>query len=391
MNPADAAWLLALLREPLDWAYLLRLAARHRLAPLLYWHLSRTSEGRGTDPGGRGSVPLLAEVRRCFEQTANRNLFLTSQLLELLDVLKTHGIEAIPFKGPVLATALYQNVALRPFDDLDLFVRKTDIPKVSALLMERGYQPLYRLTDTEAASYLESNCELCFVREAGRVYVDVHWGIAPEYFSVPFDPAQWWTRACAHLLGGKEVLTLSPEDLLLYLCIHGAKHSWERLLWLTDVTALLQAHPDLQYGPVFERAASLRSSRMLGLGLALAKDLLGAALPVSVEDRLLADRAIPALVARVREGIGQEESKSGNIFAMSRFRLKARERFVDRLTYCLKLATLPSIKDWAWVSLPRLLYPLYFILRPLRLGIQRGLGSLVHGVRRASTGRLASH
>lgn len=369
MDPAGSARIRSLLLKPLDWASLLRLAARHRLAPLLYWHLSRTCPE--VVPQER-----LAELRRDFEQTANRNLFLTWQLLELLDALKTHGVDAISFKGPALAAALYKNVALRPFDDLDLFVRKADLPKVSAFLIARGYQPLYRLTETEAASYLESNCELCYVQEQGKVSVDLHWGITPEYFSVPFDPAQWWTRSCVQSLGGQDVVALSPEDLLVYLCIHGAKHSWERLLWLTDVAELIQAHPRLNYDRVFEQAASLHSTRMLELGLALAKDLLGAVLPGSVEARFNGDRAIPALVAHVREGLGDEQAGSNDIFSMSRFRLKARERFIDRLSYCFKLATLPTIKDWAWLSLPRFLSPLYCVLRPLRLLVQYGLGLL---------------
>lgn len=384
VDPARVEKIHTLVHGAFDWDYLLRLARRHRLGSLLYWHVNQICPQEVPES-------VLSDLRATFQHTATRNLFLTWQLLELLDVFKADGIAAIPFKGPSLAASLYENVALRPFDDLDLFVYRADISRVREILARRGFQPLYDLTALQDASYQDSNCELCYVQEHGKVAVDVHWGIAPEYFSVPFDPAPWWTRAHVQSLGGKDVVTLSSEDLLLYLCIHGTKHSWERLLWLTDVAALIQAHPHLHYDQVFERAASAHSMRMLGLGLALAKNLLGAVLPGTVEDRLNADRAISALVAHVREGLGHEQTRSDDIFSMSRFRLKARERFIDRLTYCLKLATLPTIKDWAWVSLPRLLYPLYYILRPLRLVVQRGLGPLVRGVARTSAGQLASH
>lgn len=372
LAPGGPERIFEIVKQPLDWEYLLRLTVGHRLAPLLYWHLSRTCPE--VVPQER-----LAELRRHFKQTANRNLFLTWRLLELLDAFKSAGIAVIPFKGPVLASALYRNVGLRPFDDLDIFVRQADVSKVGELLARRGFRPLYRLTAQEAASYLESNCELCFVQQTGTVAVDVHWGIAPEYFSVPFDPASWWSQASAHSVGDKEVLTLSPENLLLYLCIHGTKHAWERLLWLTDVATLIQAHPHLNYDRVFEQAASLHSTRMLGLGLALAKDLLRAVLPGSVGARLEGDRTIPALVAHVREGLVGEKAVSGNMILISCFRLRARERVIDRLTYCLKLATLPSIKDWAWLSLPRFLSPLYCVLRPLRLLVQYGLGLFARG------------
>lgn len=369
--------ILALVGSPLDWDYLLRLATRHRLRSLLYWHLSQICPQEVPES-------VLSDLRATFQRTATRNLFLTWQLLELLDAFKADGIAAIPFKGPVLAASLYNNVALRPFDDLDLFVHRADISRVREILAHRGFQPLYDLTALQDANYQDSNCELCFVNERGRVAVDLHWGIAPDYFAVPFEPQDWWDRASNVMLGDREVHSLSPEDLLLYLCVHGTKHTWERLLWLTDVFELIQAYPALHYDDVFERAAGMHSTRMLLLGLALSRDLLGAVLPEPVEDRLARDRAIPSLVARITQNLGGDREGHADMVSASTFRLKARERFIDQAAYCLKLATTPTINDWAWVSLPRVLFPLYYVLRPLRLVIQRGLGSTLRCIARTS-------
>lgn len=384
LSPLESDRLLALVEKPLDWTFLLRLAARHRLTSLLYWHVNQICPQEVPES-------VLADLRATFQHRATRNLFLTWQLLELLDAFTAEGIGAIPFKGPILAASLYENVALRPFDDLDLFVHRADLSRVREILARRGFQPLYDLTALQDASYQDSNCELCFVNERGRVAVDLHWGITPEYFAVPFEPKEWWDRSLPMALGDREVRSLSPEDLLLYLCVHGTKHTWERLLWLTDVFELIQASPALHYDDIFERAAGMHSIRMLRLGLALSRDLLGAALPKPIDDRLDRDRSVPFLVARITQNLAVDHEGHVDMVSASTFRMKARERFIDRAAYCLKLATTPTIKDWAWVSLPRLLFPLYYILRPLRLVVQRGLGSLVHNVRRASPGRLVSH
>ena len=45
------------------------------------------------------------------------------------------GIEAIPYKGPVLALFAYDNLALRRFVDLDVIVNKNDVLKAREILL----------------------------------------------------------------------------------------------------------------------------------------------------------------------------------------------------------------------------------------------------------------
>jgi hypothetical protein len=315
----------------------------------------------------------LAELKAATQRTATRNLFLTWQLLDLIDRFRTAGISVIAFKGPSLAAALYGDVALRPFDDLDLFVRKADVPGAQAVLLRHGFRALHPLTDGQEARHLETDCERCYVEDRHRVAVDLHWASTPGYFSIPFEPQKWWERSSVMTLGDREVSVLSPEDLLLYLCVHGAKHSWQRLLWVTDVAELVSFYPALCYDALFERAAAQHSTRMLFLGLALAKALLGLDLPKAVEERLSRDRAIPGLVAQVADRLGQPQARE-DMIAASAFRVRSRERFIDRASYGFKLATTSTMSDWSWIPLPQFLSPLYHVLRPVRLILQRGLG-----------------
>ena len=105
----------ALIRGGMDWAYLLRQAELHAVMPLLCWHLTRNCP----DAIPR---PILEQLRDYFHSNARSNLLLTEELLSLLDLLATHGVRAIPFKGPALAASVYGNIALRQFCDLDLNV-----------------------------------------------------------------------------------------------------------------------------------------------------------------------------------------------------------------------------------------------------------------------------
>lgn len=50
------------------------------------------------------------------------NLQATKQMCDLMKLFQAEGIKVIPFKGAVLASTVYENLALREFCDLDLLI-----------------------------------------------------------------------------------------------------------------------------------------------------------------------------------------------------------------------------------------------------------------------------
>ena len=359
----------ALLQQDIDWTYLLQTALRHGMIPLLYWQLNATFPQ---------DVPkvIMDKLRKYFNANALRNLFLTGVLLKLLNLLKAHGILAIPFKGPALASSVYGNLWLRTFSDLDILVHKQDVLRAKELLVSIGYLPEYRLTSAQEAAYLQSHCDYDFNRNYGYVRLEIHWNIIPRYFTLALDPECLWERLVPISLNGEEVLTLFPDDLLLILCIHGAKHLWERLGWICDVAQLIRVHHGIEWERVMELAGSLGIKRMFFLGLFLASNLLGATLPEEVMQRVEADPAVKRLAAQVRERLFRETHSLPGIFKRNIFLLKARERIGDRIRYCVHKAVTPNPADWSFLPLPASLFPLYYLLRPIRLARNYGLGAL---------------
>ena len=55
---------------------------------------------------------FLEQLRDAFYANAAHNTLLARELLKLLRLLETHGIPALPFKGPVLAVSVYGSLAL---------------------------------------------------------------------------------------------------------------------------------------------------------------------------------------------------------------------------------------------------------------------------------------
>ena len=129
--------------------------------------------------------------------------------------------------------------------------------------------------------------------------MDLHWTVMSSYFAVSLDPKGLWERLAPIDLLGTAVLGLPLEDVLLFLCIHGFKHGWERVGWICDVTELLRVHQRMDWGGVLEQAEALGSLRILLLALLLTNDLLGEALPEGIARRLQTDPSVNRLGAQV--------------------------------------------------------------------------------------------
>jgi hypothetical protein len=106
----------------------------------------------------------------------------------------------------------------------------------------------------QEAAFLRYNCEHSFVRCKGGSAVDLHWAIAERHFSFPLDTVGLWSRLDRISLGGSDVCTFSPEDLLLILCVQGFKDAWKRLKHICDVAEVIRVHQDIDWDRVVEQA-----------------------------------------------------------------------------------------------------------------------------------------
>lgn len=349
----------ALLHKDLDWQYLVRTARRHSVMPLLYQSLVTLC------PTEVPEAPL-NQLRQHFHNNARRNFFLTGELFRCLHELNSHSIPAIPYKGPVLAASAYGDFALRQFDDLDFLLHEGDILRAKALLIAQGYRPELHLNKVQEMAYLRSQSAHKLVRDEETLIVELHWRITEDYFSFPLDPEQLWERLEPVSLAGKEVQTLSAEDLLLILCVHGTKHCWERLGWICDVARLIHVCAELDWDWIIQQAVALGAERMLLLGVFLAHKLLGATLPAVIWKRIGNDIAVKSLAEQAQRWLLQDPARPPGMMKASSFHLKARERWQDRLRYAIRLATTPTTGDWD-LQLPPALFPLYYLRRPFRL------------------------
>jgi hypothetical protein len=352
--------MLAVRQQEIDWQYLFRSAARHRVVPILYQQLAALEGGAVPDA-------VLDSLRAEFQRNAWRSMALTREMLDLLTALEAVGIPAVPVKGPLLASLLYGSVALRQFTDLDLLIRRRDVLRAKGALLDRGYRQPYPLTAAQEMHHLRFHREYGLVRSDGRILLELQWELAEGYFSFPLTLDSLWERLEPASLAGKPVLSLATEDLLLMLCAHGAKHVWHRLAWICDVARLLEVQPDIDWDRVLRQARDLGSEWMLFLGLSLASELLGARLAPEIARKVHGRRIIVSLASQVSRNLFEPESEDPGLLRSCVFHLRSRERWRDRVGYCFRLATTPTLSDYGLFSLPPGLASFYYVVRPVRM------------------------
>jgi hypothetical protein len=362
----------SLLQTEMDWPYVSHLGGRHGLIPLLYKNLKSVCPERVPES-------VMDNFRNHFLLNAGHNVLRTRELLTLLDLFETHHVHAIPYKGPVLAASAYGDLALRQFSDLDILVQKQDIPKAKDLLISNGYRWLSELNPTQQKAYLRSDSgSFVFQKDDGRAVVEVDREITTlREFPFWLDLEPLWKRRVWISFEGRKVPVFSPEDLLLILCVHGAKHRWDQLNWICDLAELIRVHQGLDWGMLLERASALGCERILFLGLFLAQDLLGAPLPSDALKRVESDAAVRSLARYVCERLFLDGNGSSHgAFGLSSFYLRVSERLRDRAAYCLRLAFTPTVGDWELLPLPQSFAFVYYFVHPMVLTARYGMKSL---------------
>jgi hypothetical protein len=352
-----------------DWPYVLDTCRAHRVSSLVCHALEASAPDLVPN-----EVRDLLKSR--FQANAFRNLFLMQQLLVLIRDFRKNSLEAIPFKGPLLAITAYGNVALREFVDLDILVTKNNFHRAHKLLAEWGYRPPSGQAGGLAESLFRSQLGSEYIRDDGRVTLELHWSFLQRWLGFRPDLETVWANSRPLQIGSLPVLDLPADMSLLYLCAHGTKHRWSRLCRVVDVAEFLRARPELNWEALLALAEVTGCRRTLFIGLYLAKSCLDASLPDTVWVKIQQDKRAISLAGNH----AAQMFSPGNDFPQDRpgwfrdlYYIRTKERWREKAMYLGQVASLsflPSDKDLEWIRLPRLLHWLYPFLRPIRVAWQ---------------------
>lgn len=361
-----------LLKANIDWNAAIALATRNGVLPLFATALR--SHFRGALPIDVDST--LGEFLR--KHTAN-NLFLTSQMIEVVQILKLKGIDVLPFKGPSLAFRAYGSPILRHYVDLDLLVKPGDFERALAILCCHGYLSNSRIGRIRRSlQVFTQRKDVVLTSPDGRVHIELHWKLSGAHFAQATRESHLWERLQRREIGGSKLLSMQFNDIFFYLCLHGTRHEWERLGWLTDVLELIESEERLgnaiEWNKLIDEAVDRGCARIVRLTLFLLKRFFQKStienISNSDSEHSLFEVISREIESRILAGNVSRRNKLEKKTYLLSLQEKRSQRIILQLVYgvsYLRILLLPNELDKSVIRLPRALHSVYFVLRPFRL------------------------
>ena len=343
-------------REP-DWDRLAERALEHGVGTLV----TRALRAASIEPAGAAHRRVAADERA----GERRGLALAAETANVLRVLAAGGVEALPLKGVALGVAAYGDPSVRRSGDVDVLVRPADGERAAQALAARGYADLMPLDGYERRWFTRSVRQLPPVARPGGPKVEVHAAVHHPLLALDLDVAGLFARARPTDLPTGPVAAMSPEDSLLVVVSHALRGGWNRLEWIA-CTAWLAARADLDWALTERLAREAGATRMLALGLVLARDALGVTLPAPAAHAAGADRAAGREAARLLAEPCWAMPSPDEGRADLRIRalhLRSRERLRDRARYVRVALFSPTLAEARRLRLPA---PLRWLHVPAR-------------------------
>lgn len=320
----------------------------HGLLPLIYLVLKDMD------------IPLppnaIATLRSMYFKIAKENMHLSSELIKLSNILDKNDINYVSFKGPVLSSEAYGNITFRQYSDLDILVNKEDIYKVSSLLKDE-YKRSLPLTGDKEKIWLEYAHDIGLTNKLG-IHVECHWSMLDSDDPVDIKGIDFLDGRKKIQIKNNDIYAISNEKFLIYLCIHGSKHLYERVEWVLDIHKFIKTH-EIDWDEIDRLLSKTNSQKFFFLGLYLAKTLFN----TEISNKYF--KEFDSKIFEIKNHIfaiwnkDKEFSNKNNI----KYMLKLFDNKYDKLKYINKKYFKPTFSEYWYISFPRQLYFLYYPLR----------------------------
>jgi hypothetical protein len=360
-SPSPNREKMAALVHQVNWAETLQIAEHHGMLGHL---ASRVNELQNDSPPGE----IMQLLRDRYRAQVLSSMKMAVELFRVIDRLAAAGIEILVMKGPVLAAQAYPDPAVRTFGDLDLLVRQRDIQTSTQVMIAAGYQAEINVAKLAAG---KTPGQFLFRHPDSQMIVEMHNEKTLRYFPRPLPIEKVFSRRINVTVYDRQIPTLSVEDALVLICIHGAKHFWDRFMWIADVAGLVARH-QIDWRRTEAAAHEIGGVRMLHVGLQLAAKLLNVALPDPIAEQVQRDRAAKQIAKRIVRWLPAAAQNQPTLLQRAFFRMRMRGGIFAAPVYLLRLTFSPTEEDWGGNAHDKRNWALDALRRPLRLARKYG-------------------
>lgn len=216
-----------------------------------------------------------------YEEVERRVTILMDTLEEVAQHLRQNNIKIVALKNAGIAKGIYPNYGCSPMGDIDLLVSVTNFHKAHELLIgDLGFTFKFRseLEDENVEEAFKSGGTEYFKKvEDYTVWLELQWRpIAGRWIQPHNEPNGDELLRRSISVKNSAVRILAPEDNLLQVALHTAKHSYVRSPGFrlhSDVDRIVR-YQEVNWDIFLDRVSKLKLKTAVYFSLYFAKELL---------------------------------------------------------------------------------------------------------------------
>lgn len=275
-------------------------AVTHEVASTIAWQVAQQD--------GWQAVPL--KWRQVYDETEAQIGAYLAELDEIAARLAHAGIPLVALKNGGIARGIFPYPGAVPMGDVDVLVRPGDFRRAHAIMLENGYHFEFRSEleeeDLEEAEQGGGAEYWKILPNSEKLWFELQWRpVAGRWIRPDQEPSADGLMARSIPIEGTDVRLLAPEDNLLQVCLHTAKHSYVRppgFRLHLDVVRIVEVYPGLDWDLFVSRVVGLQVKTATYFSLLIPKELFDTSVPESVLEQLRPpgwkEKAIACLINR---------------------------------------------------------------------------------------------
>lgn len=249
--------------------------------------------------------------REAYLEEREHLTFLRDKAAEICEKMDKNGIRMVVLKNGGIMSDMVEDAAACPMEDIDSLVKKSDFKKAHEILLESGltfkFRSEFEFEELERA-FRDGSTEYCVTTPAGKeMWFELAWrAVAGRWIRLDLEPDSDALIDASYLATGTKVGILSPEDNLLQVCVHTAKHSYVRAPGLRlhlDVERIV-AHKEIDWDRFLEKVSASHVKTSTYFSLYLAKMLFDTPIPDEVLSALCPSRGKEKRLLSLISGAG---------------------------------------------------------------------------------------
>ncbi len=344
-----------------NWDEFIPLVYSHGVFPLVYKILKNYDD----------KIPFekLSFMKQTYMDLVKENMLMTSELIKVSKLLEENGIKSIAFKGPTLSQLAYGDIISRQYVDLDVLIEEKDLLKTAKILEKESYVPLKPIELLENKKYIESDNDYSFMT-SNDVHIELHWKLFREKIAKHMDMKSYYSNKSKVKINNENINTLSLEIMIVYLCLHGSKHLWERIEWILDIDKLISSqNKEIDWNIVLDIAEEMNCKISLFLGLNLSKLFFDTKFNEKISGLLINKLTIKLtdeiLVFTNKLFLLEEDYKKYQ--DVNLFQLKLIQSKKDKMKHFISVYFSITKNDYLAFPLPNYLNFVYYFIKPFRV------------------------